>query len=95
MGGAVLMWALAKMGIKPDAGLLEAFQGQARETAGEFNPNSVAILMWSMAKMGIKPDVGLLEAMQGQASGTAGDFRPTGVPRPEENAHPPRNPLEP
>ncbi|KAJ1482688.1 hypothetical protein T484DRAFT_1803177, partial [Baffinella frigidus] len=35
---AHLSWALASMSVKPDAGLLEAMQGQATATAGDFKP---------------------------------------------------------
>jgi hypothetical protein len=77
---SMLMWALAKMGIMPDAGLVEAMQGQARVTAGNFKPKEVATLMRALAKMGIKnPNAGLVEAMQGRARETAGDFTPSEV----------------
>jgi hypothetical protein len=73
------MWALATMGVKPDAGLLETMQRRATATAGDFNPQNVANLMWALATMGVKPDAGLLEAMQRRARAMAGDFNPQNV----------------
>ncbi|KAJ1485284.1 hypothetical protein T484DRAFT_1794221, partial [Baffinella frigidus] len=78
-GVANLMWGLATMGLKADAGLAEAMQGQAMATAGDFTPQGVANFMWGLAKMGIKPNAGLVEAMQGRATATAGDFKPQEV----------------
>jgi hypothetical protein len=74
MGVARLMWALEKMGIKPDAGLVKAMQIQAMETAGEFKPAMVTSLLQAFATMGIRPGRGLLEAMQGRAKKLANDF---------------------
>jgi len=67
------------MGEKADRKLLEAIQGQATVTAGEFNPQNVANLMWALATMGEKADQELLEAMQGQATATAREFKPQNV----------------
>ena len=71
-----LAWALATMGVKPDAVLLEAMQKRAIATAGDFKAQNVANLVWALAKMGVKPEPGLLKAMQGQAIAMAGGFTP-------------------
>jgi hypothetical protein len=45
---------MAKMGIKnPEAGLLEAMQGRAIATAGDFTPQAVANFVWALATMGV------------------------------------------
>jgi hypothetical protein len=67
------------MGSKPDARLLEAMQGRATATAGDFKPQNVANLLWALATMGGKPDAHLLEAMQARATATAHHFKPQAV----------------
>ena len=71
-----LVWALATMGIKPEAGLLEAMQRQAIATVRDFKPQNVANLVWALAKMGVEPEPGLLKAMQRRAMQMAGGFNP-------------------
>jgi hypothetical protein len=68
------VWALATMGVTPEAGLLRAMQGRATALAGEFNPQAVANTVWALATMGVTPDEKLLRAMQGRATAVAGDF---------------------
>ena len=47
------MWALATMGVMPEAGLLRAMQGRATATAGLFNPQDVANTVWAHACFGV------------------------------------------
>jgi hypothetical protein len=68
------VWALAKMGVTPEAGLLRAMQERATAVAGEFNPQEVSNTVWALAKMGVTPEAGLLRAMQGRAGAGAGEF---------------------
>jgi hypothetical protein len=78
-GVANLLWALATMGSKPDARLLEAMQGRATATADDFKPQEVANLLWALATMGSKPGARLLEAIQARATATVGKFIPVDV----------------
>ena len=73
------VWALAKMGVTPEAGLLRAMQGRATAVAGEFDPQEVANTVWALAMMGVTPDEKLLRAMQGRATAVAGEFTPQNV----------------
>jgi predicted small integral membrane protein len=73
------VWALATMGVTPEAGLLRAMQGRATAVAGEFNPQEVANTVWALATMGVTPEAGLLRAMQGRATALAGEFKPQAV----------------
>jgi nicotinamidase-related amidase len=73
------VWALATMGVTPDAGLLRAMQVRATAVAGEFNPQNVANTLSALAKMGVTPDAGLLRAMQVRAMALAGEFTPQAV----------------
>ena len=61
---ANLAWALATLGVKPDAGLLKTMQQRAKETAGDFTPQEGTKLMQALATLGATADAGLLEAMQ-------------------------------
>ena len=71
-----LVWAVVTMGIKPDAGLLEAMQERAIATAEDFNHKDVANFLWALAKMDAKLDAGLLEVMQERAFATVVGFKP-------------------
>ena len=46
------VWALATMGVTPEAGLLRAMQGRATAVAGEFTPQEVANTVWAHACFG-------------------------------------------
>ena len=47
------VWALATMGVTPEAGLLRAMQGRATAVAGEFNLQDVANTLWAHTCLGI------------------------------------------
>jgi hypothetical protein len=53
VGVAITLWALATIGVRPEAGLLRAMQGRATAVAGEFNPQEVANTVWAHACLGI------------------------------------------
>jgi len=61
---ANLAWALATLGVKPDAGLLVAMQQRAKETAGDFKPQDGTKLMLALTTLGARVDAGLLQVMQ-------------------------------
>ncbi|KAJ1488009.1 hypothetical protein T484DRAFT_1784665 [Baffinella frigidus] len=69
-----LVCALATMGVKADARMLEAMQERSTATARDFIPQNVANLVLALAKMGVNADPRLLEAMLERATATAGDF---------------------
>ena len=78
-----LMGDLAEMNIKhPNAGLVGAMQGRARETAGNFKFFQAENLLQFYA-MGITPGTGLVEALPGhvgpQGSGQHDNSRPSGI----------------
>jgi len=68
-----LLQAFASMGITPDAGLAEAMQPRARETAGNFKPHEAENLPQAFSTMGITPEAGLVEAMPARGGPREGE----------------------
>lgn len=45
------LWALAKLGIVPDPGFLEAWQARSLEEMQHFSGQNVASALWALAKL--------------------------------------------
>ena len=75
VGVAITLWALATIGVRPEAGLLRAMQGRATAVAGEFKPQDLANLVWALATMGVTPDEKLLLVLQEQMTAFASEFK--------------------
>ena len=72
------MWALAKMGVTPEAGLLRAMQGRATAVAGEFKPQDVANTVWALATMGVTPRREAAAGDAGAGDGVGGGVHTAG-----------------
>ncbi|KAJ1480488.1 hypothetical protein T484DRAFT_1810583, partial [Baffinella frigidus] len=77
-GLAPIMHSMARlynMGLRTNAGLLEAMQRRATATAGGFEPHDVVDVLWALATMGVRAERGLLEAVGARATATVGKYK--------------------
>ena len=61
------LWAYAKMGREPGAGMMSALEGRAEALAGTFNAQNVANTLWAYATMGRESGAGMMRALEGRA----------------------------
>lgn len=57
---AMFAWGLAKLGVKPPAGFLDAYVQRVEFMAGEFPPQEVANTVWALACFNVRPSSVLL-----------------------------------
>jgi hypothetical protein len=62
------LWAYARMGREPGAGLMTKLQGRAEAVAGTFGAQGVANTLWAYARMGREPGAGLMRKLEGRAT---------------------------
>jgi hypothetical protein len=73
------LWAYAKMGRKPGAGLMRVLHVRTEAMAGTFNAQNVANTLWAYARMGQDPGAGLMRVLEGRAEAVAGTFNAQNV----------------
>ena len=61
------LWAYAKMGREPGAGVMRELEGRAEALAGTFKAQEVANSLWVYVTMGREPGAGLRRELEGRA----------------------------
>jgi hypothetical protein len=70
MRGLEGLWAYARMGREPGAGMMRVLEGRAEAVAGTIKAQAVANTLWAYATMGREPGGGMMSALEGRAQET-------------------------